>query len=180
LNFHPHESKSGRTGSGQGVSTWALKDRAASVDRFGAVVSHRVSQRFALPNGVPGAAMVGIPLGLSSKKSGKSGGFVLTIVLVFVYYFRFADRSVAATGQGESGVRSMLADLVFFAAALFCSGQAGAGFRALGDQAALEAHSAPANVAVHERRQRRQRYRQRFRARLNAAASVQRQLSHAD
>ena len=31
-------------------------------------------------------AMVGIPLGLSAKKGGKSTGFVLTIVLVFVYY----------------------------------------------------------------------------------------------
>lgn len=31
-------------------------------------------------------ATVGIPLGLSAKKGGKSTGFVLTIVLVFVYY----------------------------------------------------------------------------------------------
>jgi LPS export ABC transporter permease LptF/LPS export ABC transporter permease LptG len=31
--------------------------------------------------------LVGVPLGLSSKRGGKSMGFVLTIVLVFIYYF---------------------------------------------------------------------------------------------
>src|SRR5262249_28459124 len=32
-------------------------------------------------------ALVGIPLGVSAKKGGKATGFVLTIVLVFAYYF---------------------------------------------------------------------------------------------
>lgn len=31
-------------------------------------------------------ALVGIPLGMSSKRGGKSNGFVLTIILVFLYY----------------------------------------------------------------------------------------------
>ncbi len=31
--------------------------------------------------------LVGVPLGISSKRGGKSTGFVLTILLVFVYYF---------------------------------------------------------------------------------------------
>ena len=31
--------------------------------------------------------LVGVPLGLSSKRGGKSTGFVLTILLVFLYYF---------------------------------------------------------------------------------------------
>src|SRR5271166_1843180 len=44
-------------------------------------------RRFALPAACLVLAMVGIPLGLSARKGGKSTGFVLTILLVFVYYF---------------------------------------------------------------------------------------------
>jgi len=61
--------------------------------------------------------MVGIPLGLSSKKSGKSGGFVLTIALVFVYYFVSLRGCVAgAAGEGRSDARAWLANIAFFAA----------------------------------------------------------------
>src|ERR1700726_1982313 len=44
-------------------------------------------RRFALPTACIVLALVGFPLGLSAKKGGKSAGFVLTIVLVFAYYF---------------------------------------------------------------------------------------------
>ena len=43
-------------------------------------------RRLALPTACVVLALVGIPLGLSSKKGGKSSGFVLTIGLVFAYY----------------------------------------------------------------------------------------------
>jgi LPS export ABC transporter permease LptG len=69
--------------------------------------------------------MVGIPLGLSSKKSGKSGGFVLTIVLVFVYYFiSLIGVSLAKQGRINPIFGAWLANLVFFAAALFLLWQA--------------------------------------------------------
>jgi len=68
------------------MSTWALRNQAASADpvqaRFFLIEYYR---RFALPTACLVLALVGIPLGLSSKKSGKSGGFVLTILLVFAY-----------------------------------------------------------------------------------------------
>src|SRR5205823_7027689 len=44
-------------------------------------------RRLALPAACLVLALVGIPLGLSARKGGKSTGFVLTIVLVFAYYF---------------------------------------------------------------------------------------------
>jgi len=44
-------------------------------------------RRLALPAACLVLALVGIPLGISAKKGGKSTGFVLTIVLVFAYYF---------------------------------------------------------------------------------------------
>jgi LPS export ABC transporter permease LptG/LPS export ABC transporter permease LptF len=108
------------------VGTWALRDRAAHVDAVSArwylIEFH---SRFALPTACLVLAMVGIPLGLSSKKSGKSGGFVLTIVLVFVYYFvSLIGVSLAKQGRLSPVMGAWLANLVFFAAALFLLWQA--------------------------------------------------------
>jgi LPS export ABC transporter permease LptG/LPS export ABC transporter permease LptF len=44
-------------------------------------------KRFAYPAACLVLMLVGVPLGISSKRGGKSAGFVLTILLVFVYYF---------------------------------------------------------------------------------------------
>ena len=57
-------------------------------------------RRLALPAACLVLAMVGIPLGLSARKGGKSTGFVLTIVLVFVYYF-FSLTGVSMARQGK-------------------------------------------------------------------------------
>ncbi|HVR23988.1 MAG TPA: LptF/LptG family permease [Candidatus Polarisedimenticolia bacterium] len=108
------------------IETWALRDRAASVDpvsaRWYLIEFH---SRFALPTACLVLAMVGIPLGLSSKKAGKSGGFVLTIVLVFVYYFvSLIGVSLAKQGRLSPAFGAWLANLVFFAAALFLLWQA--------------------------------------------------------
>lgn len=45
------------------------------------------NRRIALPSACLVLVLIGIPLGLSSKKGGRGAGFVLTIVLVFIYYF---------------------------------------------------------------------------------------------
>ena len=108
------------------IGTWALRDRAASVDpvsaRWYLIEFHN---RFALPTACLVLAMVGIPLGLSSKKSGKSGGFVLTIILVFVYYFvSLIGVSLAKQGKVSPAFGAWLANIVFFAAALFLLWQA--------------------------------------------------------
>jgi LPS export ABC transporter permease LptG/LPS export ABC transporter permease LptF len=100
------------------VSTSALNDYARRVDpvsaRWYLIEFHR---RFALPTACLVLAMVGIPLGLSSKKSGKSGGFVLTIALVFVYYF-VSLIGVSLARQGKLGPMfgAWLANIVFFVA----------------------------------------------------------------
>jgi LPS export ABC transporter permease LptF/LPS export ABC transporter permease LptG len=71
-------------------------------------------RRLALPTACLVLALVGIPLGLSSKKGGKSTGFVLTIVLVFVYYFLLAA-GVALSRQGKvpPAVGVWMANFVF-------------------------------------------------------------------
>ncbi len=77
-------------------------------------------RRFALPTACLVLAMVGIPLGLSSKKSGKSGGFVLTILLVFVYYvISLVGVSFARQGRVAPWFGAWLADFAFLALALF-------------------------------------------------------------
>ena len=103
------------------MRTGALWEKAARVDpvsaRWYLIEFHR---RFALPTACLVLALVGIPLGLSSKKSGKSGGFVLTILLVFVYYVvSLVGVSLARQGRVTPWFGAWLADLVFLALALF-------------------------------------------------------------
>jgi LPS export ABC transporter permease LptF/LPS export ABC transporter permease LptG len=103
------------------LATSALRDKAAHSDPISArwylIEFHR---RFALPTACLVLALVGIPLGLSSKKSGKSGGFVLTILLVFVYYtISVIGVSLARQGRVPPWFGAWLADFVFFALGLF-------------------------------------------------------------
>ncbi len=136
------------------IGTWALRDRARSVDpvsaRWYLIEFHT---RFALPTACLVLAMVGIPLGLSSKKSGKSGGFVLTIVLVFVYYFiSLIGVSLAKQGRVSPIFGAWLANLVFFAAALFLLWQAERRPFALSAIKLAWKPSEPVNVPAHERK----------------------------
>lgn len=70
-------------------------DRAKS--RWYWIEFHR---RFALAASCLVLMLVGIPLGLSSKKGGKSTGFILTILLVFLYYFALSA-GIAFARQGK-------------------------------------------------------------------------------
>jgi LPS export ABC transporter permease LptF/LPS export ABC transporter permease LptG len=120
------ESKADEQVPYKAMGTWTLHERASSVDpataRLYLIEFHN---RFALPTACLVLAMVGIPLGLSSKKSGKSGGFVLTIVLVFVYYFiSLIGVSLAKQGRVTPALGAWLANIVFFAAALYLLWQA--------------------------------------------------------
>jgi LPS export ABC transporter permease LptF/LPS export ABC transporter permease LptG len=103
------------------MNTGALWQKAARVDPISArwylIALHK---RFALPTACLMLALVGIPLGLSSKKSGKSGGFVLTILLVFVYYvISLVGVSLARQGKVSPWFGAWLADIVFLALAVF-------------------------------------------------------------
>ena len=57
-------------------------------------------KRLAFPASCLVLMLVGVPLGLSSRRGGKSAGFVLTIVLVFVYYF-FSSTGIALARQNK-------------------------------------------------------------------------------
>jgi LPS export ABC transporter permease LptG/LPS export ABC transporter permease LptF len=94
-------------------------------------------RRLALPTACLVLALVGIPLGLSSKKGGKSSGFVLTILLVFLYYsLSLVGVSFAKQGRLSPAAGVWLADLAFLAGGVFLLWQSErrpielAGFRA--------------------------------------------------
>jgi LPS export ABC transporter permease LptF/LPS export ABC transporter permease LptG len=77
-------------------------------------------RRMALPTACVVLALVGIPLGLSSKKGGKSTGFVLTILLVFAYYsFSLVGVSLARQGKVAPWFGVWLANIVFFLGGAF-------------------------------------------------------------
>ena len=103
------------------MDTQMLHQKAIGPDptsaRWYSIEFHR---RFALPTACLVLALVGIPLGLSSKKSGKSGGFVLTILLVFAYYVvSLIGVSLARQGRISPWFGAWLADLVFLGLAVF-------------------------------------------------------------
>ncbi len=91
---------------------WRLSQTKPPVEaRYYLVEFHR---RLAYPAACLVLALVGIPLGLSAKKGGKSTGFVITIILVFLYYFvSLAGVAMGRNGKLPPGVAVWLANLVF-------------------------------------------------------------------
>jgi LPS export ABC transporter permease LptG/LPS export ABC transporter permease LptF len=53
----------------------------------GRIYQIELQKRFAYPAACLVLMLIGIPIGLSSRRGGKSAGFVVTIALVFIYYF---------------------------------------------------------------------------------------------
>jgi LPS export ABC transporter permease LptF/LPS export ABC transporter permease LptG len=75
------------------------------------------NKRFSYPFACLVLMLVGVPLGLSSKRGGKSTGFVLTILLVFVYYFLSSvGIAFAKTGKLSPFLGVWGANLIFAAA----------------------------------------------------------------
>ncbi len=80
----------------------ASTSSASTQAEVGAARPYRIefNKRFSYPFACLVLMLVGVPLGLSSKRGGKSTGFVLTILLVFVYYF-LSSVGVALASQGK-------------------------------------------------------------------------------
>lgn len=74
------------------------------------------NRRLALPTACLVLVLIGIPLGLSAKKGGKGVGFVLTIVLVFIYYFlSIIGVSLARGGKISPVIGVWMANAIFAA-----------------------------------------------------------------
>ena len=119
LTDTPREQEAAPVAQMSGAELWrqasTAKDGAAA--RWALIEFHR---RLALPTSCLVLALVGIPLGLSSKKGGKSTGFVLAILLVFAYYSAsLVGISLARQGKLPPGLGVWLADIVFFLGGAF-------------------------------------------------------------
>jgi len=87
----------------------AIKNNPSA--RWNLIEFHR---RFALPTSCLVLALVGIPFGLSSRKGGKSTGFVLTILFVFAYYsVSLVGVALARQGKLSAPLGAWMADIVF-------------------------------------------------------------------
>jgi LPS export ABC transporter permease LptF/LPS export ABC transporter permease LptG len=71
-------------------------------------------RRLALPTACLVLVLIGIPLGLSARKGGRGTGFVLTIVLVFIYYFlSILGVAMARSGKVPPAAGVWMANIVF-------------------------------------------------------------------
>jgi LPS export ABC transporter permease LptF len=103
------------------ASTGELIARASQQKDPAEARSFRIEfhRRLALPTSCIVLALVGIPLGLSAKKGGRSTGFVLTILLVFIYYaVSLSGISLSRQGKMPPWAGLWLANAVFFVGGL--------------------------------------------------------------
>ena len=71
-------------------------------------------KRYAYPAACLVLMLIGIPLGLSSRRGGKSAGFVVTIALVFIYYFlSLTGSTLAREGKVPVFVGVWAANMLF-------------------------------------------------------------------
>jgi LPS export ABC transporter permease LptG/LPS export ABC transporter permease LptF len=83
----------------------AAKNTEASIE---------LHRRFALPLACLLLAVVGIPLGVSSRKSGKSGAFVVTVFLAFLYWMAMGSLiRLAQQGKLSAPLAVWLPNIVF-------------------------------------------------------------------
>ncbi len=73
-----------------------------------------LQRRLAYPTACIVLMLVGVPLGLSSKRGGKGAAFVLTILLVFLYYITsFMGTALARDGKVSAGLGVWGANILF-------------------------------------------------------------------
>ena len=114
------EQESGAGFANGNLGTLAAGPRSEKIQTLARWYLIEFHRRFALPTSCLVLALVGIPLGLSSKKGGKSTGFVLAILLVFAYYSAsLVGVSLARQGKLSPAFGVWLADIVFFLGGAF-------------------------------------------------------------
>jgi LPS export ABC transporter permease LptG/LPS export ABC transporter permease LptF len=90
---------------------WSSDWRSARIELY---------RRVALAFACLALAALGIPLGLRGGRGGKSGGFVLTLILVFSYYLIFIfGLGLAKQGRLPPFLGAWAANLVFFGAGIW-------------------------------------------------------------
>jgi len=97
----------------------AYRDKTLDHDN---VIQARIElhQRLALPPACFLLALIGIPLGISSRKGGKSGAFVMTVALAFVYWIGLiAANGLAKQQKLPVGVAMWIPNAIFAVVGVF-------------------------------------------------------------
>jgi len=91
-----------------------------------------LQSRFSYPAACLVLMLVGVPLGVASRRGGKSSGFVFTLLLVILYYvLSYTGVALGRQGKLPPFLAVWLANLVFTAAGLFLLWQMATGGRML-------------------------------------------------
>ena len=99
-----------------------------------------LQRRFAMPTACLVLMLVGVPLGLSSKRGGKGAAFVLTLLVVFLYYFASSmGMALARAGKLPTSVGVWAANVLFGGAGILLVQQMSTGGATLAAIASLGA-----------------------------------------
>jgi LPS export ABC transporter permease LptG/LPS export ABC transporter permease LptF len=92
-----------------------------------------LQSRFAYPAACLVLMLVGVPLGVASRRGGKSSGFVFTILLVLLYYvLSYTGIALGKQNKFSAFTAVWSANLIFAAVGLFLLWQMASGGRVLG------------------------------------------------
>ncbi len=124
-----------------------LLDRMHGPD--GKHYSIELNRRLAFPVACLVLMLIAVPLGTASRRGGKSGGFLFTLLLVLIYYL-LSNFGIAWAKEGKlsafAGV--WLANIVFAAVGLFLLSQMATGGQILSAIASLFSRSPKADLAA--------------------------------
>ena len=105
--------------------------------------------RFSYPAACMVLMLIGVPLGVISRRGGKSSGLVFTVLLVLIYYvLSYTGISLARQGKISPGLGVWMANLLFAAAGVFLLWQMATGGRVLGAISGLFSRSARPSLAL--------------------------------
>ena len=91
-----------------------------------------LNSRFSYPAACLVLMLIGVPLGVMSRRGGKSSGFVYTLLLVVLYYIlSYTGVSLARQGKMSVFIAVWLANILFAAAGTFLLWQMASGGRVL-------------------------------------------------
>ena len=116
------------------VPTGALIERIKGMDngRDRKRYLIELNNRFSYPAACLVLMLVGVPLGVVSRRGGKSSGFVFTLLLVILYYIMsYTGVALARQDKMPVGLAVWLANLLFAAAGVFLLWQMASGGRVL-------------------------------------------------
>jgi LPS export ABC transporter permease LptG/LPS export ABC transporter permease LptF len=112
------------------IPTRALLQRIHGPDKLRFLIE--LNNRFSYPAACLVLMLVGVPLGVISRRGGKSSGFVFTLLLVVLYYIlSYTGVALARQGKLPVFIAVWLANMVFAASGVFLLWQMASGGRVL-------------------------------------------------